>query len=33
MVVVGDPAIVRGPLEALGFGSITLYDTSGNPTA
>jgi zinc protease len=26
MVVVGDPAAVRGPLEALGFGSVTVYD-------
>ncbi|MEO7084394.1 MAG: pitrilysin family protein [Gemmatimonadaceae bacterium] len=32
MVVVGDPATVRGPLEALGFGPLALYDTSGNPT-
>jgi zinc protease len=33
MVVVGDPEIVRTPLEALGFGPLTLYDTSGNPAA
>jgi hypothetical protein len=33
MVVVGDPAVVRGPLEQFGFGPITLYDTAGNPTA
>jgi zinc protease len=33
MVVVGDPAVVRGPLEALGFGKTTLYDTHGNATA
>jgi zinc protease len=32
MVVVGDPAIVRAPLEALGFGKTTVYDTHGNPT-
>jgi zinc protease len=31
-VVVGDPAIVRGPLEALDFGPIALYDTLGKPT-
>jgi zinc protease len=33
MVIVGDPAIVRGPLEALGFGPVTLYDTQGKPIA
>jgi len=32
MVVVGDPSVVRGPLEQLGFGPITMYDTSGNLT-
>ena len=32
MVVVGDPSVVRAPLEALGFGPISLYDTLGNPT-
>jgi len=32
MVVVGDPSVVREPLEQLGFGPITTYDTSGNPT-
>lgn len=31
MVVVGDPATVRAPLEAMGFGPITVYDTQGNP--
>lgn len=31
MVVVGDPSVVRAPLEALGFGPVALYDTSGNP--
>jgi zinc protease len=30
MVVVGDLAKVRAPLEALGFGPITVYDTDGN---
>jgi zinc protease len=33
MVVVGDPAAVRAPLEKLGFGRITLYDTVGQPIA
>lgn len=33
MVVVGDPQAVRGPIEKLGFGRITLYDTLGQPTA
>jgi len=32
MVVVGDPSVIRGPLEELGFGPIMLYDTAGNPT-
>ncbi|HEX6048398.1 MAG TPA: pitrilysin family protein, partial [Gemmatimonadaceae bacterium] len=29
MVVVGDPATVRTPLEALAFGDLTVYDTLG----
>ncbi len=33
MVVVGDPAIVRAPLEGMRFGPLTLYDTLGQPTA
>jgi len=33
MVVVGDPNIVRGPLEAMQFGPIFLYDTQGKPLA
>ena len=33
MVVVGDPAIVRGKLEAMNFGDTTLYDTLGQPIA
>jgi zinc protease len=33
MVVVGDPAIVRGPLESLGFGPLAIYDTAGAPIA
>jgi zinc protease len=30
LVVVGDPAQVRAPLEALGFGPLTVYDTEGH---
>jgi predicted Zn-dependent peptidase len=30
MLVVGDPDNVRRPLEAIGFGTATLYDTEGN---
>lgn len=33
MVVVGDPAIVKGKLEAMNFGDTTLYDTLGQPIA
>jgi zinc protease len=33
MVVVGDPASVRAPLEAMQFGPVTVYDTLGNPVA
>lgn len=33
MVVVGDPATIRGKLEAMQFGPITVYDTQGNPIA
>jgi len=29
MLVVGDPESTQGPLEQLGFGPVTLYDTSG----
>jgi zinc protease len=32
MVVVGDPAAIRAPLEAMHFGPVTLYDTLGRPT-
>lgn len=32
MIVVGDPQAVRAPIEKLGFGSITLYDTLGQPS-
>ena len=31
LLVVGDPAVVRPPLEALGFGPLTVYDAGGNP--
>jgi zinc protease len=31
MVVVGDPETIRGPLEALGFGTVTVYDAQGRP--
>jgi zinc protease len=30
MVVVGDPAAVRAPLEAMQFGPLTVYDTQGH---
>ena len=33
MVVVGDPSVVRAPLEAMNFGATTLYDTLGQPSA
>ena len=29
LVVVGDPALVRAPLEAMGVGPITVYDAEG----
>jgi zinc protease len=32
MVIVGDPAAIRAPLEAMHFGPVTLYDTLGRPT-
>ncbi len=31
MVVVGDPAVVRAPLERLNFGPVTVYDDRGEP--
>ena len=31
LVVVGAPGAVRGPLEALGFGPMTVYDPEGRP--
>lgn len=33
MVVVGDPNIVRAPLEAMQFGPVLMYDTQGKPLA
>lgn len=30
MLVVGDPHAIQKPLEAIGFGPITIYDTEGN---
>ena len=32
LVVVGDPAVIRAPLEALGFGPMTVYDAEGRVT-
>ena len=31
IVVVGDPAVVRAPLESLAFGPVALYDATGAP--
>jgi zinc protease len=31
IVVVGDPAVVVAPLEALQFGPVTIYDSLGRP--
>ena len=31
LVVVGDPEVVRAPLDALGLGSVLLYNTDGIP--
>jgi zinc protease len=33
LVVVGDPATVRQPLEQLDFGPLTVYDDRGEPIA
>jgi zinc protease len=30
IVAVGDPGIVRSPLEKLGIGPVAVYDTEGN---
>jgi zinc protease len=32
VVAVGDPGVVRAPLEALGIGPVAVYDTEGNLT-
>jgi predicted Zn-dependent peptidase len=32
MVVVGDPATVKGPLDEMGFGPLRVYDAQGRPT-
>jgi predicted Zn-dependent peptidase len=31
MVVVGDPETVQGPLDAIGFGPVRVYDAQGRP--
>jgi zinc protease len=31
IVTVGDPAVIRGPLDALGLGSVRVYDAEGRP--
>jgi zinc protease len=31
VVAVGDPAVIRGPLEALGVGPVLVYDAEGKP--
>jgi zinc protease len=33
MVVVGDPTAIRGPLDAMHFGPLSLYDVGGQRTA
>jgi zinc protease len=33
MVVVGEPAAVREPLERMGFGPVVVYDSQGQPIA
>jgi zinc protease len=32
MVIVGDPVAVRGPIDALRFGPLSLYDVTGQRT-
>lgn len=32
MVIVGDPDVVRGPLERMQVGTVTVYDTLGQPS-
>ena len=31
VVVVGDPDAIRGPIEQLGLGAVTVYDDDGRP--
>jgi zinc protease len=31
IVVVGDPGVVRAPMESLGIGPVTVYDAEGRP--
>ena len=33
IVAVGDPAVIRGPLEQLGLGPVRSYDAEGNPAS
>jgi len=33
IVAVGDPTIIRAPLEALGAGPVLAYDAEGHPTS
>jgi zinc protease len=33
LLVVGDPAVVRAPLERLAFGPLTVYDAEGRVQA
>jgi zinc protease len=33
IVAVGDPALVRAPLEQLSVGPVLLYDSDGSPAA
>jgi len=33
IVAVGDPTIIRAPLEALGAGPVLTYDAEGRPTS
>jgi len=33
IVTVGDPSVIRAPLEALALGPVHVYDTEGNPAA
>ena len=32
MLVVGNPSAIQAPLEAIGFGPLSLYDAEGRPT-